>query len=272
MKALKLAIITDIHHGPNSQTKRSDKALELLEEFVNEANKRKPDLVIDLGDRISDVDKETDFRLEQEVAEVFKKLVIPYVHLLGNHDLEHLSRKDNAIALGKSVEHQSQDVKGVHLVFWQPNAYLPEGLIATDEQLNWLEQDLASTNLPSIIFTHASYSEGSMVGNYYFENAPKHHAGYKNAEAIRELVNKSGAIACISGHVHWNTLNTIAGIHHLTLQSLTESFTTQGEAAGSWAGLELSKHLQVEVYGNDPLRLTLPIKRAGLGWLEPLSF
>ncbi len=264
MKTLKLAVVTDIHHGPNSQTKRGDKALELLEALVNEVNEQKPDLVVDLGDRISDVDKETDFKLEQEVTEMFKKLVVPYVHLLGNHDLEHLSREDNTIALGKSVEHQSQDIKGFHLVFWQPDICFPEGIIATDEQLDWLKQDLASTTLPSIIFTHAPYSEGSMIGNYYFENAPKHHAGYKNAKAIQELVNKSGVIACTSGHVHWNTLNTIAGIHHLTLQSLTESFTTQGEAAGSWTWLEFSRHLQVEVYGKDPFKLTLPIKQAGL--------
>ncbi len=273
MDTLKLALVADIHHGPNSYSKRSDRALDLLEMFVEEVNKRKPDLVVDLGDRISDVNQDEDWRLERQVATLFDQLTVPHVHLLGNHDLEHLSREDNAATLEQSVDHQSLDMKGYHLVFWQPDAYFPEGFVATEAQLEWLAQDLESTALPTLIFTHAPFSGSSMTGNYYFENAPKHWAGYQNAGEIRNLIQEKGhVVACISGHVHWNSLDTVMGVHHLTLQSLTESFTTQGKAAGSWGWLELSSRLDLEVFGNDPFEVRLPLRKKSEDWLQPLEW
>lgn len=272
MQTLKLALITDIHHGPSEHGKQGDQALSLLEDFVTASNLYKPDLVIDMGDRISDIDKEGDFALEQEVISIFNKLDAPHVHLLGNHDLEHLSREDNEAALGLSVASQSIDLKNHHLIFWQPNARFPE-FVATAEQLNWLKDDLASTTLPSLIFTHAPFSDGAMHSHYYFQNAPKSHAGYQNSQAIRQLINNNANVtACLSGHVHWNSLNTINGTHYLTLQSLTESFTTQGQAAQSWAWLELSDKLHLKVEGNDPFEVILPKKVAGTHWRAALPF
>ena len=55
----RIAIVTDIHHGAPSHTKRGDTALDLLGQFADWANAQKPDLVLDLGDRISDIDTQT---------------------------------------------------------------------------------------------------------------------------------------------------------------------------------------------------------------------
>ena len=272
MQTLKLALITDIHHGPSEHGKQGDEALSLLEDFVTASNLYKPDLVIDMGDRIRDIDREGDFVLEQEVISILNKLNAPHVHLLGNHDLEHLSREDNEAALGVSVASQSRDIKDYHLVFWQPNARFPD-FIATPEQLSWLKNDLASTTLPSLIFTHAPFSDAAMHSHYYFQNAPKSHAGYQNSQEIRQIIDSNANVtACLSGHVHWNSLNTINGTHYLTLQSLTESFTTQGQAAQSWAWLELSDKLHLKVEGKDPFEVILAKKVAGTHWRAALSF
>ncbi len=259
MKTLKLGLITDIHHGPNTPSKRGYKVLELLEEFVYEMNQKQADLVIDLGDRISGINKQTDMQLQREVIAIFKQLSMPHVHLLGNHDLEHLSKEDNAKVLGASVAHQSLDIKGYHLVFWQPDPIFPEGFIATQEQLAWLRKDLKESLIPSILFTHAPFSD-PILGNYYFESAPKHYASNKDTQAIRSIFAPSNVVACISGHVHRNNLTSISDVHHITLQSLTESLTTAGEASASWAWLELEDYLKLELRGKDTLELLLPLR------------
>lgn len=63
----RLAIVADIHHSADSLTKKGSAALPLLRDFVRFVADTKPDAVIDLGDRISDVDRETDLLLVREV-------------------------------------------------------------------------------------------------------------------------------------------------------------------------------------------------------------
>lgn len=273
METLQLAIITDIHHGTPIDGKHGDKALSLLQNFVDAVNQRQPDLVVDLGDRISDIDKPTDTQLQQEVMAIFQDLTVPHVHLLGNHDMDNLTRAENEAVLGVSLEHASQDIKGVHLVFWQPDVFITQGFEATQQQLEWLEANLKSTSLPSIIFTHAPFSDASMLSHFYFQNSLPKYAGYENAAAIRDIIKQhSNTLACISGHVHWNSLQTINGTHHITLQSITEGFTTQAEVAEAWTWLELDTDLRVNVQGKDFWEVRLPLKKAGVNWRKPIVF
>ena len=53
------------------------------------------DLVLDMGDRINDIDPQTDRRLLREVADVFRGLATDRVHLLGNHDMCFMDRTAN---------------------------------------------------------------------------------------------------------------------------------------------------------------------------------
>ncbi|MCB1740212.1 MAG: metallophosphoesterase, partial [Gammaproteobacteria bacterium] len=118
-EALQIALVTDIHNGKESLTKKGGMALPLLQrfgEFVDEAG---PDLVLDLGDRITDVDRDTDRAALAEVAGVFERMRAPRVHLLGNHDCAFMSIEDNAELLGQGLGSSSLDLKGWHLVFWQ---------------------------------------------------------------------------------------------------------------------------------------------------------
>ena len=104
---LRLALVTDIHHGPPTKTKRGDEALPLLHKFVDFANDWGADLVVDLGDRISDKDNATDRRLTADVAGAFQRVSIPRRHLAGNHDLEFMTRQDGGELLGTSLTSES---------------------------------------------------------------------------------------------------------------------------------------------------------------------
>lgn len=268
----RIAIITDIHADRQHGSKQGDRALALLADFVDHINglrgRERPDLVLDLGDRISDLDPQTDRRTLERVAEVFSRLRVPRVHLLGNHDLVHLSAADNASILGASMEHHVLELAAWRLLFWYPNAHLGRhGFEFDPSDLEWLEKTLRQSERPTAIFSHAPYSGASMLGNHYFEPMPQY-AGYKSTPALRSILERHTVNLCLTGHVHWNSLSTVDGIHHLTVQSLTERFTTHPNTANAWAMLELNGYIRLEVFGHDPFRLELPVRRAGQRWLK----
>ncbi len=269
---LKLAIVTDIHHGPNKLTKVGAAALPLLRNFRAFVDDYQPHFIAELGDRISDIDPQTDREQLQKVAENFTGLPSPHRHLMGNHDRVHLSTADNAEILGHSMEHYGIDVAGRHLVFWQMDCQIhrPQGFLPNQADLDWLRQDLAATNLPSIIFTHVPLDGGSLHGNYYFDN--NHHSGgLPHARQIQALIRDAGnVILCIAGHVHWNDVNLIDGIPYITVQSLSESFTTEGEAAGAWATIEVDHEVRWRTHGQDPISLTVPVRGLNARWVQPL--
>lgn len=255
---LRLAIVTDIHHGPRSTAKRGDAALSLLADFARFANDARPDLVLDLGDRISDVDAATDERLAAEVADGFRAVSAPVRHVCGNHDLDHLSVARNEAILGQDLAHETLDVGGWRIVLWRADARIrrgPEhtGFVLVEEDLIRLAQIVQAADRPLLVVSHVPVSGHAQVGNYYFQNNPAS-ATYPGAERVRAALALARVpVVCLAGHVHWNTVTTVDGITHLTQQSLTESFTTQGEPAAAMGLLELGESVRWEVVGADPI-------------------
>ena len=90
--------------GPTAIQRKVLRHSSLLTHFVEKASQRNFDLIVDLGDRISNVDKMKDQELAKEVAAVFQSIEVPLVHLLGNHDLHFLSLRENEAILQSSLK------------------------------------------------------------------------------------------------------------------------------------------------------------------------
>lgn len=271
-ETLKLAVVTDIHHGPDKLTKVGSAAAPLLRDFAAFTQDYQPHFIAELGDRISDIDPVTDRRLLRQVAETFNGLPAPHWHLMGNHDQVHLSIAETSAMLGQSMEHHSLDLAGRHLVFWQLDSRIhrPQGFLPNKADLTWLAADLAASNLPAIIFTHVPLDGGSLQGNYYFDNNERF-GGLPHQREIQALLRRAGnVILCVAGHVHWNNVNLIDGIPHITVQSLCESFTTEGTAAGAWASIEVDHEIRWRTHGQDPIALTVPVRGLNAHWRPPL--
>jgi HAD superfamily hydrolase (TIGR01450 family) len=272
VSAFKLALVADIHHGAEKLTKKGTEALGLLDLFIKFANDYGADLVVDLGDRISDVDRETDRELTGEVAAAFQRVSAPRRHLVGNHDVEFMTVTDGEELLGVPLTNHSLDLGGYHLVFWQADTHvdIDDGFILQTSDLDWLADDLGRSDLPSIVFSHVPLDAASMAGNFYFEANPRH-AAYDESHAIQKVLREAGnVILCVAGHVHWNKVNVIDGIPYLSLQSLTESFTTAPAAAAAWATIEIGDDIHWRVHGADPLEIRLPLRRPKHRWTPPL--
>lgn len=270
---LRLAIVTDIHHGAPSTAKRGDAALPLMAEFARFVADARPDAVLDLGDRISDEDPETDRRLMAEVAEAFRAVPAPVWHLCGNHDRDHLSVTENEAALGQTLDRRTVDMGGWRIVLWRADARIRRGpdhsgLVLMEEDLIWLARTVQAADRPLLVVSHVPVSGQSQAGNYYFQNNPAG-ATYPGAERVRAALALARVpVVCLAGHVHWNTITTVDGITHLTQQSLTESFTTQGEPAGAMGLLELSDSVRWEVAGADPIAFAF--RPTAHRWTVPL--
>lgn len=271
--SLRLAIVADIHHGENSFTKMGSQALPLMAEFRRFVEDAKPDAVIDLGDRISDRDHATDLRLEQEVADAFSAIAAPRFHLCGNHDRDHLSVAENEAILRQPLGHRTIDLGDWRLVLWAADSRIhrPGGFILTEADLLWLAATVNAADRPLAIMSHVPLSGHAQTGNYYFERNPEF-STYPGAERARAVLRQARVpVLCLAGHVHWNTLTIVDGIPHLTLQSLTESFTTMPQPAGAWGLLELGATIDWTVHGNDPFVAKLDAADTLRRWMTPLQ-
>jgi hypothetical protein len=268
----RICLVTDIHHGKPSFTKAGPAALGLMEEFRRFVNDTRPDLVLDLGDRISDEARDVDLVLEREVAEAFAPIAIPRFHLDGNHDRDHLDVADNDAILGRSAGHETVDVGDWRLVIWRADAKLhrPSGFSLLEADLAWLSATIAAADRPIAIVSHVPVSGHSQIGNHWFENNVRY-STYPTADRVRAVLRMAKVpVLWISGHVHWNTLTMVDGIAHITLQSLTETFTTQGEPAGAFALLELSDEVLWRVHGLDAFAWTTRTEGLARRWMTPL--
>jgi Icc protein len=270
---LRLAVIADIHHGPDQGTKKGAAALGLLEAFVDRVNGSGADAVIELGDRISDVGPDEDRELQRAVAARFLRLAMPRHHLAGNHDMAHLGIEENEAALDAPLASRAVTIGDIRIVLWQPDVQLtPErGFHLADGDLANLERLLGADERRTLLFTHVPLSGHAQIGNMYFERNPAH-ATYAELADIRRVIAAAPCpITAIAGHVHWNTLTAVDGTPHLTLQSLTESFTTGGHPAASTGLLTIDgETLSWSVVGLDPLSLTLDFPHHRRMWREPL--
>ncbi|MFN7024730.1 MAG: metallophosphoesterase family protein [Pseudorhizobium sp.] len=272
---MKIAIITDIHHGPVSHTKDPNwDGLSAVRAFVDRAVAESADILLDLGDHISDTNRDADHQAMSEVAQIFKTFPGKRVHVLGNHDVANLSVADNEEILGQSMTSTVTDLGDFRLIAWQPDVYITRGVGFSNasDHLEWLVEALNADERPAIIATHVPLSGHSQIGNYYFERNAQY-STYPDHKIVREAVEATGKAALwLSGHVHWNTVTNVGNVQHVTIQSLSERFTTAPLTAAAYADLEIRDgQFTVDVHGNDPFHVRLPFRKSGdRPWMVPM--
>jgi hypothetical protein len=279
---VKISIITDIHHGPPSPSCPYTKdpawpVLPAVERFIDHAIAEQADVVLDLGDHIADADHDSDWRHASELAAVFSRFPGERVHLLGNHDVINLSVADNEAIFGCPFESRAIELGGLRLIAWQPGVAFDHenggSFAPVADQLDWLVEALLGDDRPAIIATHVSLSGRSQIGNYYHQRHP-HYSSYPDHAKVREAVERTGRAALwLAGHSHWNTLTNVGNVQHITIQSLSERFTTYPMTAAAHATLQIRDgQFTLDVHGNDPFHVRLPFRKSGdRPWLRPLA-
>jgi 3',5'-cyclic-AMP phosphodiesterase len=257
--SVRLVLVTDIHLGPNTGNVYGDRALEFFDEFSKAAAEARPELVVDLGDRLTEINRETDMENLINLAQRFRSLPCARKHLIGNHDL--LPKALQETILETNLSSHAIDFAGWQLVFLESFDGTIGGAIS-NETVTWLETVLQASSAPAVIFSHQPLHGLPMTGNPYFESDYAEHACAKNSAKVREVLERAntdhpGKVRlCLNGHAHWMDSCTIGSIPFVTIPSLSESIMTDGIPARAWATLDLNPDtIRLDVHGVKPVTL-----------------
>ena len=230
-RTARFGIVTDCHYADADAqgTRFYRESLDKLSECVSLMNTERVDFLIELGD-FKDQDKppaeQKTLSYLQAVEKVLKQFHGPTYHVLGNHDMDSISkiqflrRVDNT-KIDSNRSYYSFDSNGLHYVVLDAN-YRTDGTDYdhgnfdwTDanippKELNWLKRDLATAAGPVIVFIH-QLLDGT--GSVYV----------KNAARVRQILEASGKVlAVFQGHHHSGSYSNIVGIHYYTLKAVVE--------------------------------------------------
>lgn len=254
-RPVRFGMVTDCHYADvdPAGTRFYRQSLDKLGECVVRMNDEKVDFLIELGDFKDQgrppVEQDTLTYLDQ-VEAVFRRFDGPTYHVLGNHDVDSISKPQfQARVTNTGVDctrcYYSFDVKGLHCIVLDAN-YRSDGAdydrgnfdwtdanIPADE-LDWLRRDLVAARGPAVIFIH-QLLDGT--GAVYVENAAE----------VRDVLERSGKVlAVFQGHHHAGDYNEINGIHYCTLVATVEG---QGAENNSYAIVEVCPNLDATITG-----------------------
>ncbi len=203
---LYLGLIADVHkdvmHDADSR----------LQSFIDSANKKKLDFILQLGDFCRP------YEYNQGFLDIWNSYSGMRYHVLGNHDTDGgFSRDQTRDFWNMPKNYYSFDKKGVHFIVLDGNDPNPKPWSGYNryigvEQKRWLINDLKQTNKPTIVFSHQS-----------LELAYDGVANMKDIRKVLEDTNKAAGfqkvMCCISGHTHTDFMTKINGIYYVQINS-----------------------------------------------------
>lgn len=210
---LRLGICADLHQDiiPDGPQR--------LQTFITAMNKDQPDFIIQMGDLC--VPKPSN----QTIIDIWNQFKGPKYHVIGNHDTDGGYSHDQVVSFWNAKgKYYSFDTCGYHFIVLNANEekeipkYQGSPSIISNDQKKWLEQDIASTNLPVIVFCHQGLDNDTGGGVYQgnlvrviFDRANVK-AGYKKVQMV------------LSGHHHQDYYNVINGVHYIQINSMSYQY------------------------------------------------
>jgi len=224
---VRIGVVTDVHYADKPSTAKRDyrASLAKLETAVAAFNEAKPDFIVELGDFIDAAPTaEGEAGHARTINAVFAQFNGPRHHVIGNHDVEALTKAQFLEVCGAKQAHYSFDCDGFHFVVLDA-CYTADGtpygakkIKWTDTEIppaerDWLAANLKATDKKTVCFVHQR-----------LDVAKKTATAIKNAEEIRRMLEQSGnVLAVLQGHAHTNEVRQINGIHYVTLHAMTET-------------------------------------------------
>ncbi|MGL5415980.1 MAG: metallophosphoesterase family protein [Clostridium sp.] len=219
MNSVKFAIFTDLHFD------HVHDGYDRLNSFVKSTQKLNLDFIIQLGDLCTPINE------NKKLLELLDKTNLPIYHVLGNHDLEVVSKKAALNFLNLDTSYYSFRYGNIKFIildtcffkrntnYYSFNNFIYNKKtdiypILPDYELTWLASELKDDNLFYIIFSHHSLENT-------FNNR-----GVFNKIFIQSLINKTNTqsrkvLCCINGHDHANNVTSIHNTYYVGLNSMS---------------------------------------------------
>jgi hypothetical protein len=248
--SVKSVLIGDIHYGTDSEFRPGKEIPGLLSQFVEIMNREmKPDVVMELGDRINNVDKETDVKnLSRLVETLDHKLNMPCYHVLGNHDIVYTDKKTISQVIGDNTGPLSRVIKGFKFIILDTLDPMIEntGGAVGKEQLAWLEREMNTDDYPKLVFGHHPIDNHTMRGSA-IQSKNRRLIFLENRSEVREILeNGKNFIGYAAGHMHWFSFFCSKNAAYLVNPSFTEAYPSRINAPGMFLEVDIYTHGKVE--------------------------
>ena len=256
---VRFGLITDLHfaESPDKGSRYYSQSNQKLLSAIQIFNDSHPDFIIELGD-FKDQDeppeKSRTLAYLDEIEGVMRQFNGPVYHVLGNHDMDSISKRD---FLAHTKNHGTADGKSYysfthrHIKFIVLDANCNEDgsdyntgnfdwtyARIPDSQVQWLNKELAGGNNPVIVFVHQLLDWFSDVDESLY---------IKNAETVVETLEKSSRVlAVFQGHHHSGNYSYRNGIHYFTMNAAVEGNLPENN---SFAMVEIDSELNIHIKG-----------------------
>jgi 3',5'-cyclic AMP phosphodiesterase CpdA len=233
---LRVGIFADLHaHDTNSPLEKLVMVhyRERLSACIDAMNAWPADLVIQMGDFVNGRfvlggefgDASRIPGILEDAESIYAQFEGPRYYIIGNHDVEDLSKTEFLALTGATESYLSFDAGAYHFVVLDAQynlqgedldhvGYATQGYIPSFE-LDWLREDLAATDRPTIVCVHQRLDV-----EFDYRTGGAEIANFKE---VRDILEDSGVvIAVFQGHDHDGAYSLIEGIHYLTFRALID--------------------------------------------------
>lgn len=234
-RPVRFGVVTDLHYSRREPygTRYFPQTMDKLKEGMEVFNSSNLDFVIEMGD-LKDQDnvprREQTITYLDEIENVFQSFRGPVYHVLGNHDMDSISKDDFL----QHTSNQGDADKKAYYSFAFDNikfivldanynldgtpydkgnfdwtkAYIPK------DQIDWLKKELKGNNKPVIIFIHQLLDRFSDISKSLCVS---------NADEIVPLLEENGnVLAVFQGHHHAGHYSFRNNIHYWTMKGMIE--------------------------------------------------
>lgn len=263
-KEVLFGMCADVHHEP-----KKDEAWR-MRAFVDEANERGADFIIQLGDFIMPDES------GRKMLDEWERFDGPRYHVLGNHDAEKVGKEKMMAFQGQKEKYYSFDAGDYHFIVLDTNySKIGDEYVDYDRdnyhldffncyipsfELEWLKNDLDATDKRCFIFTHATLAIGDWVVYNLHE-----------LQDILWLANEKAGFnkvtMCFSGHDHADAYRFKGGIHYMIVNSMSHKYIGEKYRQSAASREAVEKYygkLRTVIPYKDPLYAFVRLKENGL--------
>lgn len=253
-EALTFGVFADPQHGEReaagSRFYRDSPAK--LAECIQAFARAKPAFVICLGDFVDGTsrDFDTEMRHLRTIDGLFRRFEGPRYHVLGNHDLDALTKDEFLKATGMPAAHYAFDAAPFRCLVLDAcyrkgfEPYARGNFVWTDswvppDQLRWLEGELRKAEGKVLVFTHQPLDSDDV------------HC-VRNAADVRRILEDSGKVTAVfSGHDHKGGSRRVRGIPYFTICGMVEG---PGVERNAYALVTVSPagRIRIQGFGSQP--------------------
>jgi predicted phosphodiesterase len=258
-KSIRFGLVTDSHYADRepTNTRFYRESLDKMKECIDVMNNEKVDFVIHLGDfKDEDQNKQREDTLKylRAIEAAFGKFNGPRYHCVGNHDVDSITKQQfltniENTGISQDKSYYSFDSGDFHCVVLDSNFhedgrdhFYKEGADWRNTnmpkvELEWLSEDLKSTDLPVVIFSHHPLHEYETHGTTY---------QVSNYEEIQQVLeSQKNVVAVFQGHVHQERNEKVNGINYFTQLAMVDH---SGPENNSFSIVSISEE-QIQIDG-----------------------